>query len=74
MKRAKSDLNKMLHGEPMKFIDFFPIFRDTILGLTYMHLKRIVHKDIKPDNIMQISQYQFVLVDYGVGNNLSTRE
>jgi len=58
----------------MKFLDFFPIYRDCIIGLTFMHIKRIAHRDIKPENIMKITQNQYALADYGVGKNLSTTE
>ncbi len=50
---------------------FFPIFRDCILGLTFIHNKSIAHRDIKPDNIMKINDNSYKLADYGEGINLS---
>ena len=58
----------------MQFIDFFPIYRDSIIGLTFMHINRIAHRDIKPANIMMMTKNKFALADYGIGINLSTRE
>ena len=36
----------------MNFNDFFIVFRDTILGIAYMHTNTLAHRDIKPDNIL----------------------
>ncbi len=48
------DLKKMFYNKRKKLDlkTFFPIFRDCILGLSYIHNKSIGHRDIKPDNIM----------------------
>ncbi len=54
----------------MIFREFFPVFKDGILGLTYMHIHNIAHRDIKPANFMKISKDKFVLADYGLGINL----
>ena len=54
----------------MPFKDFFPVFKDTILAIVYMHSRAIAHRDIKPDNILKMQSGKFVLVDYGVGINL----
>ena len=50
---------------------FFPVFRDCILGLTFMHINNIVHRDLKPGNVMAINSNRFVLADYGEGLNLT---
>ena len=70
---AKEDLIKIqsrINHKPMKFEQFFPIFKDTILGIVYLHSRAIAHRDIKPDNILQMESGKFVLVDYGIGVNL----
>ena len=71
MELAKSDLNDLVKQKPMNFKEFFPVFRDSILGLTYMHMNKICHRDIKPENIMKMGNNSFVLADYGNGNNLN---
>ncbi len=54
----------------MSFREFFPVFKDGILGLTYMHIHNIAHRDIKPANFMKMSKDKFKLADYGIGINL----
>ena len=54
----------------MSFRDFFPIFKDTILAVTYMHSRAFAHRDIKPNNILKMKSGKYVVVDYGVGINL----
>ena len=53
------------------FQQFFPVFRDTILGLTFLHLKSIAHRDIKPENILRIAESRYLIADYCVGINLT---
>ena len=36
-----------------------------------MHLNHITHRDLKPGNIMELSEGKFVLADYGEGMNLT---
>ena len=52
---------------------FFPLFRDTILGLTFLHKQSIAHRDIKPENILIPDEEKcnnYVISDYGEGKNL----
>ena len=50
MKQGDFELADILKGKnkPLCFIDLFPIFKDIILGLIYMHLWNLTHRDIKP--------------------------
>ena len=44
------------------------IFKITNLGLNHMHLLKIVHRDIKFDNIMvsSFNPLQIKIIDYGL--------
>lgn len=71
MELAETDLNNLVKQKSMDFKEFFPVFRDSILGLTYMHMNKICHRDIKPESIMKMDNNTFVLADYGNGSNLN---
>ncbi|KAH0556625.1 hypothetical protein GP486_005540 [Trichoglossum hirsutum] len=41
-------------------------FRDTVLGLEYLHYQGIIHRDIKPANLLWTSQHRVKISDFGV--------
>lgn len=41
-------------------------FRDTVLGLEYLHYQGIIHRDIKPANLLWTSEHQVKISDFGV--------
>ena len=43
------------------------ILIDVIKGLSFLNKFYIIHRDIKPDNILISNQYNFVLTDFGFG-------
>ena len=42
------------------------VFRDTVLGLEYLHFHGIVHRDIKPANLLWTHDYRVKISDFGV--------
>ena len=44
--------------------------RDVASGLAYMHEHDMLHRDIKPDNILQKADGTFVLTDFGLSKNM----
>jgi serine/threonine protein kinase len=41
-------------------------FRDTVLGLEYLHYQGVVHRDIKPANLLQAATGHIKISDFGV--------
>lgn len=41
-------------------------FRDLILGIEYLHTQGVVHRDIKPDNLLLTEDDTLKIVDFGV--------
>ncbi|KAK9064502.1 hypothetical protein SSX86_015884 [Deinandra increscens subsp. villosa] len=48
---------------PLKIVFQFAL--DIAKGLTYLHSKKIIHRDVKPDNILIDTHYKLKLVDFG---------
>ncbi len=77
MEKGETDVQtiiKKAEYQPMPLEPFFPIFRDSILGLVFMHINNIAHRDIKPGNIMKMADNRYCIVDYGEGVNLTYQE
>ena len=50
------------------------IFHQITLGLSYLHSQGIVHKDIKPSNILLFSYGAAKLSDFGIGHSFQSAE
>ncbi len=57
------------HG-PMKWDEALPLIRQMLSGFAYAHEHGIVHRDIKPNNIMLTPEGQIKIMDFGLAKVL----
>src|SRR5256885_3547889 len=61
---------KLSRGGELPIHDAVRILRDTLSALSYAHEHGVVHRDIKPDNILLTGQHA-VVADFGVAKAIS---
>ena len=68
------ELQSMLDSKRLLFEDALNIAAQVAAGLHYAHQRGIVHRDIKPTNIMVLGDYHVKIADFGIarmGTSLS---
>lgn len=64
------DLKKYMDSKPTKKLELEsevkPFLKQMLAGLHYMHLKQVVHRDMKPQNLLLSANKELKLADYGL--------
>lgn len=63
-------LRQRLAAGPLSVSETVPILRDIARALAYAHAQGVVHRDIKPDNVL-LSGGTAVVVDFGIAKALT---
>ena len=65
-----NSLTEVLREGPLPWKSAFKLLMDCLRGLDHIHSKRIVHRDIKPDNIFIDDDGHAKIGDFGVARRL----
>lgn len=64
------DLKKYIDAKPLKKLDIEtevkPFMRQLLAGLAYIHQKSVVHRDMKPQNLLLTANRELKIADFGL--------
>ncbi len=67
-------LRSLLGGKPLNMPDALRFAAEIAEGLAHAHQARVIHRDIKPDNIIVRSDHHPKILDFGLAKILEDRE
>jgi len=66
------DLNKRLGGRPLAPAEALRIFRELMFALGDIHEQGILHRDLKPQNLMFRADGSLAIVDFGIAKHIDS--
>ena len=66
------DLNKRLGDKPLPAEEALRIFRELMLALGDIHEQGILHRDLKPQNLMFRADGSLAIVDFGIAKHVDS--
>jgi len=66
------DLNKRLDGKAIKPEEALQIFRELMFALGDIHEQGILHRDLKPQNLMFRSDGSLAILDFGIAKHVDS--
>lgn len=64
------DLSQRLHGKPMDAPAALEIFRELMFALGDIHETGVLHRDLKPQNLMFRKDGSLAIVDFGIAKHI----
>jgi DNA-binding NarL/FixJ family response regulator/tRNA A-37 threonylcarbamoyl transferase component Bud32 len=68
------DLNKRLAGQALAVDEALSLFRDLMFALGDIHEKGILHRDLKPQNLMFRRDGTLAVVDFGIAKHIDAAD
>ena len=65
------DLSQRLNGNPLPPEEALKLFRELMFALGDIHEKGILHRDLKPQNLMFRSDGSLAIVDFGIAKDIA---
>ncbi|CDW76156.1 serine threonine protein kinase [Stylonychia lemnae] len=74
---SNGDLSQLIERhksekQPINEEVIWNICKQVAIGLQYLHQKKIIHRDIKPQNILITTYNQYKIADMGISRNLNS--
>ena len=69
---GKDLTNEISPGKKLSENDVIQLLRDVLEILVYIHENKVIHRDVKPDNIMRRKDGKLVLIDFGAIKQINT--
>ncbi|OAL48719.1 kinase-like protein [Pyrenochaeta sp. DS3sAY3a] len=67
MTDGEEDIPEHFHYVPLMTTQAaWEAFKDTVLGLEYLHYQKVIHRDIKPANLLVTREHRIKISDFGV--------
>jgi tetratricopeptide (TPR) repeat protein/tRNA A-37 threonylcarbamoyl transferase component Bud32 len=60
------------HGEALPLATILPYINQVAKALDYLHTQKIIHRDVKPDNMLLSANSNILLSDFGIASNNHT--
>ena len=71
LKKHISKLNKNLISLPSNELLYLLLMIDLASGMEFLHNNLLIHRDIKPDNIIVSNNYDLKIIDFGISKKMS---
>jgi eukaryotic-like serine/threonine-protein kinase len=68
------DLNKRLGGKALAEVEALKLFRDLMFALGDIHERGILHRDLKPQNLMFRNDGSLAIVDFGIAKDIEAAD
>src|SRR5205814_9966847 len=68
------DLNKRLGGKALPAEEAVRLFRDLMFALGDIHEKGILHRDLKPQNLMLRTDGSLAVLDFGIAKHIDAAD
>lgn len=67
-----ADLKKRAGGQGVPPVHLASVVSQIMIGLNFLHNKKLLHRDIKPENILHNRKGEVKLTDFGIAKDLDT--